>query len=73
MRSFLRGAALPLFLLVACLPIVLGQLVEEERYAEYVKRGYEWPLPQVNPPTPGWDRQMRRRLAQISQVNSSHE
>jgi hypothetical protein len=73
MRSFLRGASLSLLLLVVCLPIVLGQLDENERYAEYVKRGYEWPLPQVNPQTPGWDRRMRRRLAQISQVNITHE
>jgi hypothetical protein len=45
MRSFLRGASLALSLLVVCPPIVLGQLEEDERYAEYVKRGYEWPLP----------------------------
>ena len=34
----------------------------------YNTRGYEWPLPEVIPNTPGWNRLMRRRMAQVQQL-----
>jgi len=45
-----------------------GQLNEKERLEEYRSRNYLWPLPSVNPNTTGWDKLMRRRLAQVERV-----
>jgi hypothetical protein len=49
------------------------QLMEDERIAEYTKRNYVWPIPEVNPNTPGWDRLMRRRFKQVEQIENKDD
>lgn len=43
-------------------------LIESERLAEYEARGYEWPLPELVPNTPGWRNIFSRRFEQIEQT-----
>jgi hypothetical protein len=57
-----------LFFLLFCSSTIGEPLNEEERIAEYEKRNYVWPIPEVNPNTPGWDRLMRRRIKQVAQI-----
>ena len=38
---------------------------EEERQAEYIKRGYSFPFEQYNPNTEGWSRLMDQRISQV--------
>ncbi len=40
-------------------------LSEQERSEEYNARGYEWPLKQLIPDTPGWNTIFQRRFKQI--------
>jgi len=47
--------------------------VEEERLQEYHARDYSWPLPELLPNTPGWNRAIRRRLSQVERIpNDNH-
>ena len=57
-----------LIFLLCCCSIYGVQLREDERRIMYNTRGYEWPLPGVIPNTPGWNRLMRRRMAQVQQL-----
>ena len=41
---------------------------EEERLAAYAANNYSWPIPQFQPPTPGWDKLMRHRLRQVEEI-----
>ena len=43
-------------------------MYEEDRLREYAARGYEWPLPEVVPNTPGWRTIFERRFEQIEQT-----
>ena len=45
---------------------------EEERVAEYERRGHTWP-PEWTPATPGWRALMERREQQIYAIESSQE
>ena len=52
------------------LPVSAGlrnkpRYTEEERMAEYVKRGYKFPFDHYYPNTEGWNRLMKQRIAQI--------
>lgn len=38
---------------------------EEERMAEYIKRGYTFPFEKFNPDTEGWNRLMNQRVSQL--------
>ena len=42
---------------------------EEERLAAYAAANYTWPIPQFQPPTPGWDKLMRHRLRQVEEMS----
>ena len=46
---------------------------EEDRMAEYHKRGYEWPLPELVPNTEGWRRIFDRRFKQLERIRDSTE
>ena len=37
---------------------------EEERQAEYIRRGHTWP-PKIHPDTPGWKRILNQRFDQV--------
>jgi len=52
-----------------------AQLNEHDRVAEYHARNYTWPPPddEFVPKTDGWRNIMRRRLAQVERVGTSHE
>ena len=50
-----------------------AQMSENDRLEEYYARNYTWPLPEVVPNTPGWRRIMDRRLAQIEEMEGSHD
>ena len=45
-------------------------LSEPERMEKYHERGYEWPLPEVVPNTPGWRKLMDRRFEQMTETMS---
>lgn len=51
------------------------QLNEEDRIAEYEKRGYKWPIPDeiFIPNTTGWKQLMRRRLEQVTSIEDSFD
>jgi hypothetical protein len=61
-----------IFALILAVPTIVGQLNEQDRLEEYKKRGYVWPLKEVVPNTTGWNKLMRRRLAQVEQVDTTH-
>jgi hypothetical protein len=46
---------------------------DEERLAEYAKRGNQWPIPQYNPPTEGWHRLMDQRFAQVQSLDNTQQ
>ena len=46
---------------------------EEDRIAEYKKRGYEWPIQKFVPDTPGWNRVISERLDQIAEIDDEAE
>jgi hypothetical protein len=69
----MRVIALQAALGLLCVGVVAGQMNEQDRLAEYHARNYSWPLPQVNPNTPGWDKLMRRRLAQVERVQNDDD
>ncbi|EJK61160.1 hypothetical protein THAOC_18397, partial [Thalassiosira oceanica] len=50
-----------------------GGLDEGERLGEYYKRGHTWPPKDEEfvPPSDGWRRIMRRRLAQVRRIEDS--
>ena len=50
-----------------------GQSLEEERIAEYERRGYTWPpkLQDYTPSTKGWRRLNTRRFKQLSQLQDT--
>ena len=70
-RNRFRAALLATSLLFAPLVDCGGvrrnkpRYTEEERQAEYIKRGYEWPIQKFVPDTEGWTKLMSRRLSQI--------
>jgi len=49
-------------------------LSEQDRLEEYHTRGYEWPLPNLVPDTPGWKTIFQRRFQQIEDTidDSTH-
>mmetsp|Transcript_30016 Transcript_30016/g.34877 ORF Transcript_30016/g.34877 Transcript_30016/m.34877 type:complete len:350 (+) Transcript_30016:77-1126(+) len=47
---------------------IFGQLSEQDRLQEYEARGYQWPLPELKPNTPGWRKIFDRRFEQIEQT-----
>ena len=55
-------------LLLLGMPSVEAGMNEEDRLREYAARGYEWPLPEVVPNTPGWRTIFERRFEQIEQT-----
>ena len=46
---------------------------EEERAAEYIKRGHKFPIEKYNPDTPGWTRIFDQRFAQVQAIESSQQ
>eukprot|EP00934_Nitzschia_sp_Nitz4_P004169 Nitzschia sp. Nitz4//scaffold207_size38617//10218//11372//NITZ4_007674-RA/size38617-processed-gene-0.30-mRNA-1//1//CDS//3329541602//4159//frame0 len=46
---------------------------EEERVAEYHARNYTWPVPKFIPDFDGWDKLMRSRLQQVSEIENLEE
>jgi hypothetical protein len=46
---------------------------EEDRMAEYHKRGYKWPLPELVPNTDGWRRIFDRRFKQLQRIKDSNK
>jgi hypothetical protein len=66
-RSRGQTIAIVLFCFILCLAAMQSQIVEEDRVAEYHRRGYNWPPldSEFVPPTPGWKKLLRRRLEQV--------
>ena len=62
-----------LLLVLVCSQSVAHAMSEEHRLEEYHARGYEWPLPSLNPNTDGWKNIMYRRFEQISRVEDSNK
>ena len=64
-----KAIRLPTLALAALLIIVLvnsiNALNEADRLVEYEKRGYEWPLSELVPNTPGWRTIFERRFEQV--------
>ena len=54
-------------LLIGNLSLVRA-LSEEDRLREYEARGYEWPLKEFVPNTPGWRTLLSRRFEQIEET-----
>jgi hypothetical protein len=55
------------FLLIGAISYILA-LSEPDRLQEYEARGYEWPLLNVKPNTPGWQSIFDRRFKQIEET-----
>jgi hypothetical protein len=72
MPSSMSLVALGVLLLVpSFLPAVDGQLVEEERRREYVKRNHTWPIVDFIPNTTGYRQLWTDRLAQIAELQEA--
>jgi len=66
-------ATVALLLLGSLVPIIAA-LSEPERLKEYEARGYEWPLPELKPNTPGWRNIFERRFKQVEEtIDDSNE
>jgi len=50
-----------------------ASMESHERLAMYKERGYEWPLPNFVPNTPGWNKLMNERLEQVSAIDDPVE
>jgi hypothetical protein len=49
------------------------QLNEVDRLKEYHSRGYQWPLPELNPNTIGWRKIYDRRMEQLNAIEDIGE
>jgi hypothetical protein len=81
MKSFIVTSILSISLLLQTAPLSTGlnlnekdrQLNEDDRLNEYHERGYQWPLPEVNPNTPGWTKIYDRRMEQLNSIEDIGE
>jgi len=82
MKSLVYMSAMSLLLSVLlfipfCLSLDLDekdrQLNEGDRLKEYHSRAYQWPLPEMNPNTPGWRKIYDRRMDQLNAVEDIGE
>lgn len=55
-------------LILAAALIHANGLNESERLEKYHERGYEWPIPELKPNTPGWRNIFERRFKQIEET-----
>jgi hypothetical protein len=64
----MKALAVFIILVVSCIFSAVHGLTEEDRLREYAKRNYTWPIKEFLPPTKGWDKLMRKRLAQVAEL-----
>jgi hypothetical protein len=72
MKLFQLSSTIALVLL-ACASLSSARFTEEERIAEYLKRGYQWPIQKFVPDTEGWNKLMTERLNQVSEIDDEAE
>jgi hypothetical protein len=58
------------FMLLLALLGLSSALTEEEHRIAYHARNYTWPIKEFVPNTPGWDKLMRTRLEQVSEIDN---
>eukprot|EP00980_Cylindrotheca_fusiformis_P001936 scaffold442_cov110-Cylindrotheca_fusiformis.AAC.3 len=74
-----KGILALIVVLVLLIPPTGGRVrrppryTEEERQAEYERRGYKFPIEKFNPDTPGWTALMSQRVSQIMANPNSQE
>jgi len=69
----MTGTISPLVFLLLVVNVVCGRgppYTEEQRMAEYVKRGHTWP-PHIYPNTPGWNKILTQRFAQVRALDDA--
>jgi hypothetical protein len=77
-RSIAAASAISLLLVLLLLLLAPQSSIggrppytEEQRQAEYIKRGYTFPFPHYVPQTKGWKRLMDQRFAQVQALTDS--
>ena len=46
---------------------------EEERLAQYYKKGYTWPITEFQPNNPGWNKLFQHRLRQVEEIEDRQD
>ena len=71
---FVRACILSFFIFHSPAQVYADRnLDEEDRLREYDARGYQWPIPQVNPNTEGWRKIFYRRMEQLNSIEDVGE
>ena len=71
-KNFISSSSVVVFLFVVSIFLptkVSSYETEEERIEERRRRGYEWPITEFSPNTPGWKKLFEHRLRQVEEIS----